>query len=63
MTTELVSVPRAYVRVDEPDFEALIRDCYPRIHRAALVMTGRAWDADDLAQETLLTGDARVAPV
>jgi RNA polymerase sigma-70 factor (ECF subfamily) len=28
--------------------------CFPRIHRAALVMAGNPWDADDLAQETFL---------
>jgi len=28
---------------------------FARIHRAALVLTGNPWDADDLAQETFLT--------
>ncbi len=28
---------------------------FQRIHRAALVMTGNPWDADDLAQETFMT--------
>ncbi len=28
---------------------------HARIHRAALVLTGNPWDADDLAQETFLT--------
>ena len=27
---------------------------FPRIHRAALVLSGNPWDADDLAQETFL---------
>jgi RNA polymerase sigma-70 factor (ECF subfamily) len=36
------------------ELEALIEDCYPRIRRAALVLTGRDSDADDLAQETML---------
>ena len=27
---------------------------FDRIHRAALVLTGNPWDADDLAQETFL---------
>jgi RNA polymerase sigma-70 factor, ECF subfamily len=36
------------------ELEALIEDCYPRIRRAALVLTGRDSDADDLAQETIL---------
>lgn len=27
---------------------------FPKIHRAALVLTGNPWDADDLAQETFL---------
>ncbi len=29
-------------------------DYFSRIHRAALVLTGNPWDADDLAQETFL---------
>ncbi len=28
--------------------------CFERIHRAALVLTGNPWDADDLTQETFL---------
>jgi RNA polymerase sigma-70 factor, ECF subfamily len=36
------------------ELEALIEDGYPRIRRAALVLTGRDSDADDLAQETML---------
>ena len=40
--------------VDEGDFDELIEH-YPRIRRAALVLSsGNAWDADDLAQETML---------
>src|SRR5215467_10991937 len=32
-----------------------VADCYfARIHRAALVLSGNPWDADDLAQETFL---------
>jgi len=34
------------------DVDALTRQYYPRIHRAALVLSGNPWDADDLAQET-----------
>lgn len=40
-----------------PDFD-VEESCtlyFARIHRAALVMTGNPWDADDLAQETFLT--------
>ena len=37
------------------DLEAVIRDYFGRIHRAALVLTGNPWDADDLAQETFLS--------
>jgi RNA polymerase sigma-70 factor, ECF subfamily len=40
--------------VDLPEFEACACECYPRIRRAALVMTGDPWEADDLAQETFL---------
>jgi RNA polymerase sigma-70 factor (ECF subfamily) len=36
------------------DLDAVIRDYFVRIHRAALVLTGNPWDADDLAQETFL---------
>jgi RNA polymerase sigma-70 factor (ECF subfamily) len=36
------------------DLEAVSAQCFPRIHRAALVLTGNPWDADDLAQETFL---------
>ncbi|MDP6444634.1 MAG: RNA polymerase sigma factor [Pirellulaceae bacterium] len=37
------------------DVNSVIRDNLARIYRAALVMTGNPWDADDLTQETLLT--------
>jgi RNA polymerase sigma-70 factor, ECF subfamily len=36
------------------DLQAIIDEHFPRIHRAALAMTGNPWDADDLAQETFL---------
>jgi RNA polymerase sigma-70 factor (ECF subfamily) len=36
------------------DIENLTREHLPRIYRAALVLTGNPWDADDLAQETFL---------
>lgn len=40
--------------MDQSDFDGLIEH-YPRIRRAALVLSnGNAWDADDLAQETML---------
>lgn len=40
--------------MDSSDFEPLVEH-YPRIRRAALVLSnGNAWDADDLAQETML---------
>jgi RNA polymerase sigma-70 factor (ECF subfamily) len=51
------------------DLELLVDRHYGRIHRAALVMTGNVWEADDLAQETFLqamrsvgrfTGQSRV---
>lgn len=34
--------------------EQVIREHFVRIHRAALILTGNPWDADDLAQETFL---------
>jgi RNA polymerase sigma-70 factor (ECF subfamily) len=36
------------------DVNAAIDEHYARIYRAALVLTGNPWDADDLAQETFL---------
>ena len=39
----------------QPDLEAITAEHFPRIHRAALVLSGNPWDADDLAQETFLT--------
>lgn len=38
----------------EIDVKAAIDEHYDRIYRAALVLTGNPWDADDLAQETFL---------
>ena len=36
------------------DIEEVSREYFARIHRAALVLCGNPWDADDLAQETFL---------
>ncbi len=36
------------------DVDEAIRQYFPRIHRAALVLCGNPWDADDLAQETFM---------
>jgi RNA polymerase sigma-70 factor, ECF subfamily len=36
------------------DVNDLIQQYFSRIHRAALVLSGNPWDADDLAQETFL---------
>src|SRR5690348_1467312 len=38
----------------EVDIQQLTQEHFARIHRAALVLTGNPWDADDLAQETFL---------
>lgn len=38
----------------ELNIEEVTRDYFARIHRAALVLSGNPWDADDLAQETFL---------
>lgn len=38
----------------EFDLQEAIDTHFARIHRAALVLTGNPWDADDLAQETFL---------
>ena len=37
-----------------PDFETLIERHYPRVRRAAMLLTGDSADAEDLAQETFL---------
>lgn len=36
------------------DIEEVSQQYFARIHRAALVLSGNPWDADDLAQETFL---------
>ena len=36
------------------DVNATADELFARIHRAALVLSGNPWDADDLAQETFL---------
>ncbi len=36
------------------DVDAVTEQHFARIHRAALVLCGNPWDADDLAQETFL---------
>jgi RNA polymerase sigma-70 factor (ECF subfamily) len=41
------------------DVQQLSDRYFTRIHRAALVLTGNPWDADDLAQETFLTITSR----
>ncbi len=42
------------VSVSPIDVQNVTRQHLPRIHRAALVLSGNPWDADDLAQETFL---------
>jgi RNA polymerase sigma-70 factor (ECF subfamily) len=42
------------------DVQATTTQYFARIHRAALVLTGNPWDADDLAQETFLVLSAQV---
>ena len=36
------------------NIDEISQEYFPRIHRAALVLSGNPWDADDLAQETFL---------
>ena len=36
------------------DVQTIVKDNFSRIHRAALMLSGNPWDADDLAQETFL---------
>jgi RNA polymerase sigma-70 factor (ECF subfamily) len=38
----------------ELDVQQLSDHYFARVHRAALVLSGNPWDADDLAQETFL---------
>jgi RNA polymerase sigma-70 factor (ECF subfamily) len=45
---------RQAARVTSPDVRNASELYFARIHRAALVLTGNPWDADDLAQETFL---------
>jgi RNA polymerase sigma-70 factor (ECF subfamily) len=40
--------------VTAADLQEIIDQYFTRIQRAALVLTGNPWDADDLAQETFL---------
>jgi len=40
--------------VESLNVDQVTRDNFARIHRAALVLSGNPWDADDLAQETFL---------
>jgi RNA polymerase sigma-70 factor, ECF subfamily len=40
--------------VTELDLRQVIDEHFARIHRAALILAGNPWDADDLAQETFL---------
>jgi RNA polymerase sigma-70 factor (ECF subfamily) len=42
------------LRVREHDLPHVVDEHFARVRRAALVMTGNPWDADDLAQETFL---------
>ena len=40
--------------MEKLDIDRVTQDNFARIHRAALVLSGNPWDADDLAQETFL---------
>jgi RNA polymerase sigma-70 factor (ECF subfamily) len=42
------------LRPETIDVDEVTRQYFARIHRAALVLTGNPWDADDLAQETFM---------
>ena len=39
---------------NSPAVQAAVEQCFERVHRAALVLSGNPWDADDLAQDTFL---------
>lgn len=44
----------AQIHTEELDIDQVSLQYFARIHRAALMLTGNPWDADDLAQETFL---------
>jgi len=48
--------------VPKPDIDDTTAQYFARIHRAALVLCGNPWDADDLAQETFLVLSRSVSP-
>ena len=52
----LIAIPTKIARYPVPkfDLQQAIDEHFVRIHRAALVLSGNPWDADDLAQETFL---------
>ena len=50
----VVALELAGCSVAKLDLSAITIEHFARIHRAALVLTGNPWDADDLAQETFL---------
>lgn len=51
---ESLIAPRNHAPVQLTELQTLVDETYPRVFRAALVMTGNRWDAEDLAQETFL---------
>lgn len=46
--------PQRRLGVPKLDVEQVTTEYFDRIQRAALVLTGNPWDADDLAQETFM---------
>jgi RNA polymerase sigma-70 factor, ECF subfamily len=48
-------------RMSQIDLLQIINDNFERIRRAALVLSGNPWDADDLAQETFMVFSAQFA--
>jgi len=52
---QLQPCPNVGKPVSNLDVQQLSNDYFARVHRAALVLTGNPWDADDLTQETFLT--------
>jgi len=51
---EAASVADPGKQTSQLDVEAVWQEFFPRIRRAALMLTGSPWEADDLAQETFL---------
>jgi RNA polymerase sigma-70 factor (ECF subfamily) len=46
--------PPFHISTNSPAVQTAVEQCFDRVHRAALVLSGNPWDADDLTQDTFL---------